>query len=431
MPVDQNHILMQHHKHLLSPGPIDMDRLANGLRIYSNTIPHVNSITAGIWINAGSREDPSSRPGLAHFLEHAVFKGTRSRDYIAIARCIEQVGGYIDAFTTKENTCIYIRCLKEHSELAFDLLSDLVCNPLLPEGEIEKEKEVIIEEIHGIQDSPDELIFDHFDELAFPDHPIGTSILGTEKSIDSISPKNLRSFLDRHYVAQNMLLTVIGNIAHEDVMLEAEKRFNSLDGQKKPSSSERTFKQAYYRPFLRRDIKQLYQEHLLFGGTAERNDRHFYSLLLLNTILSGGMSSILNLELREKNPLAYNVYSSLTCFDDTTMLNVYAGIDPEHTDRVLESIKNVLKPETFSSLSTDELLAAKNRLKGSMVMETEKMTNRMAKAARDIFYFGRPVDLKEKLRGIEAVRAEDIAAAAASLNLDTQASLLIYEPAEN
>ncbi len=422
---------MQHKRNLLSPGPVCMDRLPNGLRIYSNTIPYVNSITAGIWINAGSREDPFSRPGLAHFLEHAVFKGTHSRDYISIARCIEQVGGYIDAFTTKENTCIYIRCLREHSELALDLLADLVCNPLLPEDEIEKEKEVIIEEIHGIQDSPDELIFDHFDELAFPDHPIGSSILGTEKSIDSISVKNLRSFLDRHYVAQNMLLTVIGNISHEEIMIEAEKRFNSLDGEQPPSSSERTFRQEYYRPFKKRDVKQLYQEHLLFGGTAERDDRHFYSLLLLNTVLGDGMSSILNLELREKNPLAYNVYTSLTCFDDTSMLNVYAGIDPENTDKVLESIRSALKPDTFASLSADELLAAKNRLKGSMVMETEKMTNRMAKAARDIFYFGRPLDLEEKLRGIEAVGTENLAAAAASLDLDTQFSLLIYEPAEN
>lgn len=421
---------MQVNRQLLSMAPFTEDRLVNGLRIVSSHIPHVNSITVGIWINAGSRDDPANMSGLAHFLEHAVFKGTPSRDYVAIARCIEQVGGYIDAFTTKENTCVYARCLKEHSALAFDLLSDLVCNPVFPEAEIEKEKEVVIEEIHGILDSPEELIFDQFDDLAFPDHPLGPSILGTEESVDGITRDGLQSFMHDYYVSRNMLVTVIGNISHDEVMLLAAKSFNALNGDGKPSFAGRAFRKKDYSIFHTRRKKQLFQTHVLYGGAVARNDRYFYSLLLLNTILSGGMSSILNLELREKNALAYNAYSSLTFFDDTTLLNVYAGTDPENTAKTLDIIQSVLKPETLSRISEEELMAAKNRLRGSFVMEMEKMTHRMSKAARDIFYFGSPIGLEEKLGSIENVTKDDLTQAVEYLHMETDASTLIYEPEE-
>ncbi|MCG8344397.1 MAG: insulinase family protein, partial [Chlorobiales bacterium] len=169
---------------------------------------------------------------------------------------------------------------------------------------------------------------------------------------------------------------------------------------------------------------------VLYGGAVARNDRYFYSLLLLNTILSGGMSSILNLELREKNALAYNAYSSLTFFDDTTLLNVYAGTDPENTAKTLDIIQSVLKPETLSRISEEELMAAKNRLRGSFVMEMEKMTHRMSKAARDIFYFGSPIGLEEKLGSIENVTKDDLTQAVEYLHMETDASTLIYEPEE-
>lgn len=421
---------MQDNKRFISTGPFIENHLDNGLRVFSNHVPHVNSITVGIWINAGSREDPSGMAGLAHFLEHAVFKGTRSRDYVTIARCIERVGGYIDAYTTKENTCIYVRCLKEHSVLAFDLLADLVCNPVFPENEIKKEKEVVIEEIHGINDSPEELIFDQFDNLAFPKHPLGPAILGTEQSVENITTEALQSFMRQHYVAQNMLITTVGNISHDEAVLLARQSFSELDGNGKLPTGSRTFREKDYSFFLKRQKKQLCQSQILYGRAVPRNDRFFYSLLLLNTILSGGMSSILNLELREKNALAYNAYSSLTFFDDTTLLNVYAGTDPENTGRALTIIKSSLKAETLSGISREELLAAKNRLKGSLVMEMEKMTHRMSKAARDIFYFGSSIELEEKLEGIESITSDNLGQTAVYLQMDTEASTLIYEPEE-
>lgn len=419
---------MQGESRFLSTSPSIEDSLTNGLRVFSNHVPHVDSITLGIWINAGSREDPKGMAGLSHFLEHAIFKGTHSRDYVTIARCIEQVGGYIDAYTTKENTCIYIRCLKKHSELAFDLLADLVCNPAFPENEIEKEKEVVIEEIHGINDTPEELIFDQFDSLAFPRHPLGPAILGTEKSVKNITTEALRDFMHQHYVAQNMLITAVGNMLHEEVMLLAEKSFSGLNNKRTSPGIERTFQQRDYSSFHIHLKKPLYQAQMLYGKAIPRNDTYFFSLLLLNTILSGGMSSILNLELREKSALAYNAYSSLTFFDDTTMLNVYAGTDPEHTSQTLQIIKKVLDADSLSRISPEDLLAAKNRLRGSLVMETEKMTHRMSKAARDIFFFGNAIELEEKLSGIESVTGDDLGDTAVYLQLDTDASTLIYEP---
>ena len=368
---------MQHFGQIPSTGTITEDRLSNGLRVFSNHVAHVNSITLGIWINSGSREDPSEIAGLSHFLEHAVFKGTLSRDYITIARCIEQVGGYIDAYTTKENTCIYIRCLKTHSELAFDLLADLVCNPVFPEEEIEKEKEVVIEEIHGIQDTPEELIFDQFDDLAFPEHPLGPAILGTEKSVERVTTETLHSFMHQHYVAPNMLITAVGNMEHDEIMRQAEKSFRVPNQANSSPGNIRTFEQNDYRAFVDRRKKPFGQAHLLYGRAVPRNDSFFYTLLLLNTILSGGMSSMLNLELREQRPLAYNVYSSLTFFDDATLLNIYAGTESEHTEEALSIIKNILSVDNLSGISQEELLAAKNRLLGSMIMETEQMTQRM------------------------------------------------------
>lgn len=419
---------MQDDQHFFSAGPVVEEQLGNGLRVFSNHVPHVHSITIGIWINAGSREDPAGMAGLAHFLEHAVFKGTLSRDYVTIAQCIEQVGGYIDAYTTKENTCIYIRCLKEHSELAFNLLADLVCNPLFPEAEIGKEKEVVIDEIHSISDTPEELIFDQFDSLAFPRHPLGPAILGTKKSVESITTEALHCFMRQHYVAQNMLITAVGNISHEEIMLHVEQNFSGLNNSRKTPSTRRTFRRGDYRAFIAHRKKPLYQAQMLYGLAVPRNDAFFYSLLLLNTILSGGMSSMLNLELREKNALAYNTYSSLTFFDDATLLNIYAGTDQEDTNQALLIIKNILSADNLSRIPGEELLAAKNKLRGSFVMEMEKMTQRMSKAARDILYFGKAVGLEEKIRGIETVTREDLGCAAAYLQQHADASTLIYEP---
>ena len=226
-----------------------------------------------------------------------------------------------------------------------------------------------------------------------------------------------------------MLITAVGNMEHDEIMRQAEKSFRVPNQANSSPGNIRTFEQNDYRAFVDRRKKPFGQAHLLYGRAVPRNDSFFYTLLLLNTILSGGMSSMLNLELREQRPLAYNVYSSLTFFDDATLLNIYAGTESEHTEEALSIIKNILSVDNLSGISQEELLAAKNRLLGSMIMETEQMTQRMSKAARDIFYFGKAVSLEEKISGVNEITRESLGDAALYLQR-AEASTLVYEPEE-
>lgn len=403
---------------------------SNGLRIVTNTAPHVESVTLSVWINAGSREDPDDLQGLAHVVEHAVFKGTPSRDYISIARCMEDTGGYIDAWTTKENTCLCIRCLREHLDLAFSLLSDLCCNPLFPEEEIDKEKEVIIDEIQSITDSPEEMVFDDFDLHAFENHPLGLPILGTEQSIEAITTGHLQQFMQSFYTAPNMVISAVGKVSHEDILSRAETYFSPLRAAKAPNRDRRTYRPGCYTPFSISKPFPSSQAQVLYGTVAERCNRHFYSLLVLNTLLGTGMSSTFNLELREKNALCYNVYTSLTLYDDITVFNVYAGTDNSQTGEVLDIISDILQQKARPFVSRDGLERAKQRLTGAIMMGMEKMTRRMSRNARDLLYFGRVIGIEEKIRQIDAITPEALQEAATYLFHNPTPSTLIYTAEE-
>ena len=413
----------------LSAGVIKTGTLPNGLRIISNLVPYVHSITIGIWINAGSREDPKGREGLAHFIEHAVFKGTQKRDYIEIAQCIEQTGGYIDAWTTKEQTCICVRCLREHLPLAFDLLADLVCNPVFPPEELDKEKEVVLEEISSVNDAPEELIFEDFDRRSFPKHPLGTAILGTEKSIGTIRTEDLRSFMSEHYVPEKMLVTAVGNIDHDELAGLASSYLGGLNQASPEAPSRKLFKLSAYKPFSATLKKRVSQAQILLGTVIPRDDHHFWGLMVLNTMLSSGMSSILNLELREKRGLVYQAYSSIAFLDEVTTFNIYAGTDKGKTEKTLETIADLFTGNSLLQPDPAELEAAKSKMLGSMIMGMEKMTRRMSHIAQDIFYTGRYLSPAEKAGLIESVSAEDVAAAISTLGIPTLLSTLVYKPA--
>ena len=407
---------------------VHQDELANGLKIVTDTVPYVQSITLGIQIDAGSRDDPEENQGLAHFIEHALFKGTGRRSYIDIARNIEKNGGYLDAFTTKEQTCIYLRCLAEHLEPSFDLLSDLVCDPVFPPEEIEKEKEVVIEEISSVNDTPEELIFDEFDLRSFPLHTLGKPILGTEESVESITGDTLKNFMRQHYVPHKMLLTATGKVDRDEIMRLAERFLGKL---REPSGDQyirQPFRSEHYTPFALTLKKRVCQAQIVLGTAIARHDPLFYSFMVLNSMLGNGMSSLLNLELREKRGLAYNVYSSLTFYDDLTTMNIYAGTDSNKTKVTMELIKELLQSDALKNPDPEELQAAKTKLLGSHIMGMEKMTRRMSQMASDISYFGRYVEPKEKTAGIESVTTEDIAEAAKRLLHDAPYSTLIYKP---
>ncbi|HWQ26910.1 MAG TPA: pitrilysin family protein [Chlorobaculum sp.] len=413
----------------LSAGVIQTGTLPNGLRIISNLVPYVHSITIGIWINAGSREDPKGLEGLAHFIEHAVFKGTQKRDYIEIAQCIEQSGGYIDAWTTKEQTCICVRCLREHLPLAFDLLADLVCNPVFPPEELDKEKEVVLEEISSVNDAPEELIFEDFDRRSFPRHPLGTAILGTEKSVGKIRIEDLRHFMGVHYVPEKMLVTAVGNIDHNELAELASSYLGGMNQASPEAPSRRLFDLSAYKPFTATLKKRVSQAQILLGTVIARDDRHFWGLMVLNTLLSSGMSSILNLELREKRGLVYQAYSSIAFLDEVTTFNIYAGTDKGKTEKTLETIADLFTGSNLLQPDPAELEAAKSKMLGSMIMGMEKMTRRMSHIAQDIFYTGHYMSPSEKAGLIESVTADDVAAAIVTLDIPSLLSTLVYKPA--
>ena len=407
---------------------VHQDELANGLKIVTDAVHNVQSITLGIQIDAGSRDDPRENQGLAHFIEHALFKGTGRRSYIDIAKNIEKNGGYLDAFTTKEQTCIYLRCLCEHLEPSFDLLSDLVCDPVFPPEEIDKEKEVVIEEISSVNDTPEELIFEEFDLRSFPLHPLGQPILGTEESVENLTDETLKNFMRQHYVPQKMLLTATGKVDHDEIMRLGERFLGKL---REPSGSQyirQPFCLEHYTPFALTLKKRVCQAQIVLGTAIARHDPLFYSFMVLNSMLGNGMSSLLNLELREKRGLAYNVYSSLTFYDDLTALNIYAGTDSNKTKVSLELIKELLQSDALRNPDPEELLAAKTKLHGSHIMGMEKMTRRMSQMASDISYFGRYVEPEEKTAAIEAVTTDGVAEAAKLLLHDAPYSTLIYKP---
>jgi len=407
---------------------IESSTLGNGLLVVTDHVPWVESVTLGIHIGAGSRDDPDKKAGLAHFLEHALFKGTKHRDYIEIAGGVERNGGYLDAYTTKEQTCIYLCCLGRFTEPSLDLLADLVCNPLFPEEELEKEKEVVLEEISSVNDTPEELVFEDFDRYLFGKHPLGRPILGTEESVGNFSGSDLGAFMTGLYQPENMFLTATGNIRHGDLMKLAERCFSTLVPGNGKARQRNPFQTERHRPFNRSIKKRIHQAQIVLGTAIARNDHSFYSLMVLNTLLGNGMSSLLNLELREKLALAYSTYSSVAFFDELTVMNVYAGTDGNKTSQALDVLGAVLKSRELFAPQEEELLVAKSKLLGSLFMGTEKMTRRMSHLATDLSYFGRHVPLAEKTAAIEAVSVDDISAAARMLLQEAPLSTLVYKP---
>ncbi|MBN1278691.1 MAG: insulinase family protein [Chlorobiaceae bacterium] len=410
------------------PERIQSSTLTNGLRVVTDHVPWVQSVTLGIHIDAGSRDDPDKKSGLAHFIEHALFKGTKNRDHIEIAGGIERNGGYLDAYTTKEQTCIYLRCLDRFTGPSLDLLADLICNSEFPEEEMEKEKEVVLEEISSINDTPEELIFEDFDRTLFGRHPLGRAILGTEKSVTDFTGNDLRKFMTDHYRPEKMFLTATGNIGHEHFIKLAERCFSTLTASGKPLQERKPFHLEQYNPFNRTAKKRIHQAQIVLGTVIPRDDASFYALMLLNTILGNGMSSKLNIELREKLALVYSTYSSIAFFDDLTVMNIYAGTDANKIEQTIDVLDTVRSSPDLAVPSADDLQSAKSKLLGSLLMGTEKMTRRMSHLATDLSYFGKHVLLTEKIAAIEAVSSEDISAVATLLLDESRLSTLIYKP---
>lgn len=369
-------------------------------------MPNIRSVCLGVWLKQGSRHETESENGISHFIEHLLFKGTERRTAQEIAKTIDVIGGQCDAFTSKEYTCFYSRVLDDHLPVAFDLLADIVLHPKFDPQQIEKERQVIFEEIKMVEDSPDELVYDLFTETIWRDHPLGRPIQGTVESVSALDTERLTRFFRTSYHPRNVVVSAAGNL--DDVWLTGmvEKAFGSLghDHPERPITEPRSRAEIAVR-----EKKELEQLHLCVGVPAFRHahaDR--YCGYVLNTVLGATMSSRLFQNIREERGLAYTVFSSINSFADTGYLAVYAATRREGAEEVVKLIGDEFVRLKEHKVDDVELKGARDHLKGSLMLSLESSSSRMSNLARQEIYFDRQFSLDEIIAGIDAVTADAV-----------------------
>ena len=388
------------------------DVLDNGLRLITETMPHVRSVTIGVWLMRGSRHESDERSGIAHFVEHMLFKGTDTRSAEDIAQAIDSIGGQLDAFTAKEYASYYIKVLDEHLPLAVEVLADIVLRPAFPRDEIEREKKVILEEIKMVEDTPDDLVHEIFTQHFWEGHPLGRPILGSKETVEALNADVLHQYFGGAYVASNMIVSAAGNLEHQQVRELLEKAFGAIarDGETVNGGPPRVVPQVIAR------TKELEQSHVILGTDSypQRHDDRYVSYIL-NTVLGGSMSSRLFQNVREKRGLAYSVFSGLSAYRDAGNLTIYAGCASEAVEEVVDLCVAELRTLKQTSIPEAELRRAKDHLKGSLMLSLENTASRMSHLARQEIYFGRHFGLDETLNGVEAVTIDDVQRVATDL----------------
>jgi predicted Zn-dependent peptidase len=388
------------------------DVLDGGLRLITETMPHVRSVTIGVWLTRGSRHETDERGGIAHFVEHMLFKGTDTRSAEDIAQAIDSIGGQLDAFTAKEYASYYIKVLDEHVPLAVDLLADIVRRPAFAADEIEREKKVILEEIKMVEDTPDDLVHELFTQHFWEGHPLARPILGSPETVEALSRATLIDYFGRAYVAPNMIIAAAGNLDHGRVRQLVLDAFDGLGaaGDVPDGPAPRVSPQVITR------AKELEQSHLCLGTNSypqSHEDR--YVSYILNTVLGGSMSSRLFQNIREKRGLAYSVFSGLSAYRDAGNITIYAGCANEAVGEVIDLCVDELKTIKRTLVSDSELRRAKDHLKGSLMLSLENTSSRMSHLARQEIYFDRHFGLDETLAGVEAVSTGDLQRVASDL----------------
>ena len=372
----------------------------------------VRSISIGVWLTRGSRHESAERGGIAHFVEHMLFKGTGTRSAEDIAQAIDSIGGQLDAFTAKEYASYYIKVLDEHLPLAIDILSDIVRNPAFSPDDIEREKKVVLEEIKMVEDTPDDLVHELFTQGFWENHPLGRPILGTKETVESFNAELLRDYFRNVYTAKNLIVSAVGNLEHERVRELVEEKFGSLiqPGEPALDQAPRVVPKILVRN------KELEQSHLCLGvGSYPQNHDDRYSSYVLNTLLGGSMSSRLFQNVREKRGLAYAVFSGLSAYRDAGSFTVYAGCSNEAVGEVIDLIVEELRGVKQTAVPEAELQRSKDHLKGSLMLSLENTASRMSHLARQEIYFDRQFGLDETLQGIEQVTTRDVQRVATDL----------------
>ncbi len=386
---------------------IKREVLPNGLIVLSEEMSHIRSISIGIWMKTGSRDELAERNGISHFVEHMLFKGTTTRTAQEIAREVDSIGGNIDAFTGKETICFNIKVLDEHVPIAIDILSDLVLNPVFAPKDITREKGVILEEIKMDEDNPDYLVHEIFTQNFWKDHALGKPILGTKESVRSFQQEILFDFYRQRFAPNSMIISAAGNLNHREFTDLINARFADLkrvpNGFHEPAPTITPH-------LITRNKRSLEQVQLCVGVESHpiSHEKRYVSYIL-NTILGGGMSSRLFQKIREEQGLAYSIYSDLNPYRDTGCLSIYAGTSVESTPSVVDSILAEFREFKAGGLPAEELRRAKDQLKGSLMLSLESSTSRMSNLARQEMYFQRFFSLDETIEQIEMVTADEIA----------------------
>ncbi|MGA2088845.1 MAG: pitrilysin family protein [Stellaceae bacterium] len=387
---------------------VQLSRLSNGLRVLTDSMDNVETVSVGIWVDVGARHEPASVNGVAHLLEHMAFKGTERRSALAIASEIEAVGGHLNAYTSREHTAYYAKVLKQDTGLAVDILADILQHSVFDAAELERERAVILQEIGQAQDTPDDIIFDLFQEKAYPDQPMGRPVLGRAEIIRAIQRETVAHYLKDNYAAPGMLLVAAGNCDHGDLLALAERKFAGLPRQSQAASAP-----AHYAGGDHRETRDLEQAHIVLGfpGFAS-SDPDYPAASVVSAALGGGMSSRLFQEIREKRGLVYSIYSFVQGYSDGGIFGVYAGTGEKEAAELLPVLC-----EEFAKLKhgfgPEELARARAQLKSGLLMSLEATSARVEQHAAHMLTFGRPFDSAELIRRIDAVDESAVARVAA------------------
>jgi predicted Zn-dependent peptidase len=391
---------------------ITRDVLGNGLRILTEPMGEVRSVAIGVWLTRGSRHEAAPVGGIAHFVEHMLFKGTATRSAEDIAQAIDSIGGQLDAFTAKEYAGYYIKVLDEHLPLAVDILSDIVLNPAFDAQDVEREKKVVVEEIKMVEDTPDDLVHEIFTQGFWEDHPLGRPILGMRETVESFTPDLLRTYFRNTYTPGNLIVSAAGHAEPGRVRDLVAEKFGAIQTIATPLSESppRVVAKSQIRN------KELEQSHVCLGTSSyPQNHDDRYASYVLNTLLGGSMSSRLFQNVREKRGLAYAVFSGLSAYRDAGAFTVYAGCANEAVGEVVDLIVEELRQVKRVAVPPAELRRAKDHLKGSLMLGLESTSSRMSHLARQEIYFDRQVGLDETLQGVERVSDDDVQRVATEL----------------
>ena len=379
--------------------------LPNGIRVLTEYISNVRSVSVGVWVTIGARDEDAGNSGISHFIEHMIFKGTERRTALDIAKAFDQMGGFSNAFTSKEITCFHAKVMDIHLDRVLDLLSDIFLHSRFEDKEVERERQVIKQEISMLEDSPDELIHELFNGFYWPGSNLAQSILGTVDSVSAIRPQTLKEFVSNAYVGPKVLVVAAGNLEHESFVAKINEFFGGLAFFNGHSSHSRPVPHLGVK-FFQRDLEQL---HVLMGYEGPcSSDSQRYPALLLNVILGGSMSSRLFQEIREKRGLAYSVYSFFSSFQNTGMLGIYAGISAKQLTDVVELMHRELKKLADQSIEYDEIKAAGDHIKGGLLLSAESTDSRMTRLAKNEINLGKFISYDEVIRKINAVTPDDI-----------------------